>query len=1061
MSAPIWITDAGTIATVNEGSIFNFILQATNDAGTPFTYTLISGQLPAGLTLDSDTGTIYGTLPLIPSDTGSTFTVRATNIDGISDRTFTIIVVQDSTTWITGSNLGTVIHESFLSLQLLANEPGDTNLQYTLISGDLPTGITFHSNGFMSGYLAAISVPYQTYTFTVEADGAIPATRTFTLTVTSLGVHSPQWNTISAYELGNGLEGGNLGNIFNSSYYSFQLESVKPAPGGPGPLTYTLISGTLPPGLTLSSSGLISGTLSTQLAQIWPIIIQVSDGLNNVSAVFYFQTNFITENNIYWVVNYNTIPVDLSSFEVNVVNTFSVGLQTYQITKSPTQVTFDQNLINQIINNTNLTLTNSLIVVFNSAGNYTLYQNYSGQLYNAYNLVVLTSPNYIFDLGDITIAQPATMKVNSISLSTWIRYELLSGTLPLGLTLNINTGNIEGTAILDSSISYPATYNFTVRSYNSTLTADLDFSIEVVEETSYKPNKLTVRIGELGKIDWYTLRDLNLIPHQNLYREGDIDFGTSVLPEVTILSEIDALTPAEIMSALPNNIPATLYPANFIYTPVTDINGNVICEALLLKLVDSFRRSSTSPSDSTNPNIKPGGIEAIRQTFINSGQATNALENWMNYYFTTDLSTNQFIINDVLPDFLIGDAISFHGQTLPSPFENDLAYYVIPLTSTTFQLAASESDAVAGNFIPFNVNATSNVSGTLQFFFPALPLAYINTGSASAIAANYNAQENIVPFGYYTANSDSFTDVFFTTLYGNQLNTGDPIKFWDEPLVGPFIFGQIYYVIEVNPITFQLAATKADALANNPITIVGYIDDRTGKAFAGSFKKLLLTQNNTVVLDEADTRFSIPVDTIFIDSRYKLKPFTTKTVVINSVTYNNAFYLPNHGLETTMPVEFSLQLNLPAPLLNDTVYYVIVLDSDYFQLAVNPVQALSSIAGSYAIVLANDFSGLISVDTAQAVFINQINTFEFSTIVADNVFITNQISAIETGDIVQLTGNILAPFTTSTPYSVIRMSAEKSFQLADISTPTIPLIIVADFTGNIVISGSEYDVWRS
>ena len=468
MSAPIWITDAGTIATVNEGSIFNFILQATNDAGTPFTYTLISGQLPAGLTLDSDTGTIYGTLPLIPSDTGSTFTVRATNIDGISDRTFTIIVVQDSTTWITGSNLGTVIHESFLSLQLLANEPGDTNLQYTLISGDLPTGITFHSNGFMSGYLAAISVPYQTYTFTVEADGAIPATRTFTLTVTSLGVHSPQWNTISAYELGNGLEGGNLGNIFNSSYYSFQLESVKPAPGGPGPLTYTLISGTLPPGLTLSSSGLISGTLSTQLAQIWPIIIQVSDGLNNVSAVFYFQTNFITENNIYWVVNYNTIPVDLSSFEVNVVNTFSVGLQTYQITKSPTQVTFDQNLINQIINNTNLTLTNSLIVVFNSAGNYTLYQNYSGQLYNAYNLVVLTSPNYIFDLGDITIAQPATMKVNSISLSTWIRYELLSGTLPLGLTLNINTGNIEGTAILDSSISYPATYNFTVRSYNST-----------------------------------------------------------------------------------------------------------------------------------------------------------------------------------------------------------------------------------------------------------------------------------------------------------------------------------------------------------------------------------------------------------------------------------------------------------------------------------------------------------------------------------------------------------------------------------------------------------------
>jgi len=1061
-TAPTWITPTGNIyGPATEGSIFNFILSAANATG----YTLISGSLPPGLTLASS-GAINGIIPLLSSGSLFTFTVRATSLGGVSDRTFNIAVIPLSTDWITPANLGTVIQESFYSIQLDANMttnlisdlPNTPIQQYTLISGELPEGLTFHTSGLINGYLTAITQPFVTYTFTVKADGAVPETRTFTLTVTSLGVYSPQWNTISAYELGNGLEGGDLGNIFNGQNYSFQLKSATPFTSDV--LQYSLYgSSVLPPGLTLSSSGLISGTLASQAVQLYPIIVQVKDLNNNqtMTAYFYFRTNFQTADNLYWVVNSNTILNDLSSLSVGETASVSFNSQSYQITNTGTQVTLDQTLINQIFADATLTIANSIFVILDSTGNYTLYQNYAGQIYNVYSLQVLSSSDYIFNLGTITLGQAATLKVTAISLSQWVRYELLSGTLPLGLTLDANTGNIEGSALLDLSVTYPATYQFRLRAYNYSLNEDLDFSITVVEPAAYKANKLTIRLSEMAKIYWASLRNSNLIPSGALYRAADSNFGMNTLPEIVVASEIDALTTAEVLStlatALPNIIPTTLYPTNFIYTPVIDTLGNTICEAVSLKLKDNFRRSTVTAT------VSPGGIEAIRTVF----NYNNALENWMNYYFTTNLAANQFTINNALPEFLLGDPIRFHGQTLPNPFENDVTYYVIPVTPTTFRLSASplSADAIAStyaaNYISFNVNETIERSGSLQFFFPALPLAYVTTGQGSAVAAAFNANQNIVPFGYFTSAVSGFTDTFFGTLNGHNLNTGDAIKFWEEPIAisyidpvsslnTPFVLGYTYYAVVVDANTFKLALTKADALANNPVTISGYIDDRTEMPFTGSFKKLLSTQNNTVVLDEANTRFAVSGEMLWIDSRFKSQQFTT---------VSNVIQLSNHGLETTQPVEFYEQLNLPTPLLNETVYYAIVIDENHFKLALTPIDALHGTNISFA-----DFNGLISVDTSQIVFINEINTFEFTATASENVFISDQISTVETGDIVQLSGTIPAPFTALTNYSVIRMAADKSFQLASISTPTVPLVILTNFSGKLILTNVEYDVWR-
>jgi len=80
----------------------------------------------------------------------------------------------------------------------------------------------------------------------------------------------PVWNTTS----------GSLGNIFdtNRSSTTFQLSATDPDGTS---LTYSLASGTLPPSMTLSSSGLISGSTSAVASDTtYSFAARVSDGLN-------------------------------------------------------------------------------------------------------------------------------------------------------------------------------------------------------------------------------------------------------------------------------------------------------------------------------------------------------------------------------------------------------------------------------------------------------------------------------------------------------------------------------------------------------------------------------------------------------------------------------------------------------------------------------------------------------------------------------------------------------------------------------------------------------------
>lgn len=147
---------------------------------------------------------------------------------------------------ITNNGLGVAPAGSIL------NTPRILGLEFTHISGDLPLGIQVNKIGKLQGVPLSERGPDQNveYTFTIRARNTTTnevADRTFSLTVTNI---SPPVIIPRNVDLGIYLDG---------EEFNLQLEAIEANPSAV--LTWELKTGELPPGITLSSSGLISGYL--------------------------------------------------------------------------------------------------------------------------------------------------------------------------------------------------------------------------------------------------------------------------------------------------------------------------------------------------------------------------------------------------------------------------------------------------------------------------------------------------------------------------------------------------------------------------------------------------------------------------------------------------------------------------------------------------------------------------------------------------------------------------------------------------------------------------------
>jgi hypothetical protein len=89
--APTWTTAAGSLGSMAGGSTANFTVAATSDSAV--SYSVTSGALPGGLSLNTSTGAITGTESGTTAETTYNFTITATDAEAqTASRAFSITV---------------------------------------------------------------------------------------------------------------------------------------------------------------------------------------------------------------------------------------------------------------------------------------------------------------------------------------------------------------------------------------------------------------------------------------------------------------------------------------------------------------------------------------------------------------------------------------------------------------------------------------------------------------------------------------------------------------------------------------------------------------------------------------------------------------------------------------------------------------------------------------------------------------------------------------------------------------------------------------------------------
>ena len=93
---PVWSTSAGSLGSFNNYASVNVTVSATDADGDTVTYSIVTGSLPSGLSLNSSTGVISGTMGAVGSSTTVNFTIRATANGKTADRAFSFCLLYTS-----------------------------------------------------------------------------------------------------------------------------------------------------------------------------------------------------------------------------------------------------------------------------------------------------------------------------------------------------------------------------------------------------------------------------------------------------------------------------------------------------------------------------------------------------------------------------------------------------------------------------------------------------------------------------------------------------------------------------------------------------------------------------------------------------------------------------------------------------------------------------------------------------------------------------------------------------------------------------------------------------
>ena len=188
-NAPPSITTTSPLARGTVGTEYSVTLEANNSTSG---WSVTSGSLLDGLTLDGNTGLISGT----PTTAGtSTFTVKAANDYGSDSKELSIIIDEQTDVPVTGVSLNTStlnLIEGGTDTLTATVEPNNATNRNVTWSSDNPSVATVNN-----GVVSAVSEGTATITVTAQGDSTKSASCTVTVTAATVSVTGVTLNKTS------------------------------------------------------------------------------------------------------------------------------------------------------------------------------------------------------------------------------------------------------------------------------------------------------------------------------------------------------------------------------------------------------------------------------------------------------------------------------------------------------------------------------------------------------------------------------------------------------------------------------------------------------------------------------------------------------------------------------------------------------------------------------------------------------------------------------------------------------------------------------------------------
>lgn len=667
-STPIWTTPAGFLTTATELISSSITVEASSSV-TPNDNIIVINA-----TNDK----------LIVNQNGEFLITTVYNI--ITEQAFISTNSYDDILIVDGSN------NALVTNIYVADIP--SVVQYTVVSGSLPAGLTLLKNGVISGIPdAVINTTRSKFVVRATTDNAI-ADRTFYIDI--VGANIPTWITDVK---NNYLPVGVNGEMYalNNQYVQYQLSaSATKAPTNTA-LKYYIADnhGKLPPGLVLSQSGIISGIITDKLttnsadrisggydltgydtysydyalaagtsisgaaaagkSKVYQFKITATDGVSNSVKLFKILVTSIdilnlnidampldvdiptpvkTIQSLQWLIDSDLGTVRASNNEYISMAAYDpaplVGTVSYTILENvdifkrlPEGLTIDTKLgaiygfipyqpaysvQYELQVSATKTLNTSTSVIYK-----TFLLKVKGEVESTIEWVSGA------DLGSIDIGVTSELAVVAKQLQSnySIKYQLINGSLPKGLTL-ARDGSIAGKVVYGND----GAYTFTIRAGDVYGSSAIEKTFNMVV-TNYNDKKYTEMYFRpflsQGKRDIYQSFISNQFTFDPalMYRYYDSNFG--VQPNIKMVLEfgIEQLPLDDYMPALSK----AFYRKRFYFGEVKvavakDASGKVVYEVVYVDVVDDMTNvngTSLPTSVIINDNVYyPGSIQNMR-----------------------------------------------------------------------------------------------------------------------------------------------------------------------------------------------------------------------------------------------------------------------------------------------------------------------------------------------------------------------------------------------------------------------------------------------------------------